>query len=104
LTIVDVDHFGDCDWARVPQAFSADEAAAMRQATWRALGAAGIDEARPQDVAHRGALAPPGIEARSVLRGRRRRADERRARFFDVTEEVAGCRCRSSSSPRRPAT
>ena len=38
----DAAHFAEHGWVRVPGAFSADEAAAMRSVTWRALEAVGI--------------------------------------------------------------
>jgi hypothetical protein len=37
-----LEHFQTHGWVRVPGAFGADEAAAMRDATWRALEAGGI--------------------------------------------------------------
>jgi hypothetical protein len=37
-----MDHFGIHGWVRIPGAFSADDAAAMREVTWRALEQVGI--------------------------------------------------------------
>jgi hypothetical protein len=40
--VMTMDHFQIHGWVRVPGAFSADEAAAMREVVWRALDALGI--------------------------------------------------------------
>ncbi|MBO9575555.1 MAG: phytanoyl-CoA dioxygenase family protein [Sphingobium sp.] len=42
-----IQHFRDHGWMRVPQAFDADAAAAMRDAVWRELAADGIARDRP---------------------------------------------------------
>lgn len=41
------DHFAEHGWLRVPGAFSADDAAAMREVTWRALEEVGIRRDAP---------------------------------------------------------
>src|SRR5687768_6803568 len=40
-------HFHEHGWMRVPQAFDADAAKAMRDAVWRALAEAGVRRDRP---------------------------------------------------------
>jgi hypothetical protein len=52
VTLIDdqttvVEHFKTHDWMRVPAALAADEAAAMRDAVWRALEGIGIRRDRP---------------------------------------------------------
>jgi hypothetical protein len=41
------EHFRVHGWVRVPAAFSADQAAAMRAVAWRALGAVGMKQHDP---------------------------------------------------------
>ena len=42
-----IEHFVEHGWMRVSEAFSADEAHAMRTAAWRALGEIGIRQDDP---------------------------------------------------------
>ncbi|HEX4906065.1 MAG TPA: phytanoyl-CoA dioxygenase family protein [Acidimicrobiales bacterium] len=42
-----MDHFAEHGWVRIPGAFTADDAAAMRDVTWRALESVGIRRADP---------------------------------------------------------
>jgi hypothetical protein len=60
VALVDTGHFEAHGWVRVPAAFSADEAHAMRAVTWRALESVGIrrhdpstwDKERPDHLQH----------------------------------------------------
>ena len=47
-----LEQFETHGWVRVPAAFTADEAAAMRDATWRALEAAGVSRDDPSTWTH----------------------------------------------------